>query len=193
MRLPAAWLLTAALLGVQHTAKGAQNMGPKRELPDDTLFNDPAVFCEGCYGMVQELYKLMEMWGKEKGSLEDHIDAALLAVCSTDRLRAYVLSPPKMMRLCSGIRAHYEDDLGLALLTHYSAKKRANVDKIFESVCRKAIPACPRNTKPMSVARQEKREKETNEPNKKDKKMKTETKEVKIERKSSSEKKKDEL
>lgn len=51
-----------------------------------------------------EVEKLMTMWQKEKGSVEDHIDTALHAACSTDRLRAYVLSPPKMMRLCSGIR-----------------------------------------------------------------------------------------
>nr|XP_053639753.1 uncharacterized protein LOC128693904 [Cherax quadricarinatus] len=105
----------------------------------------------------------MTKWKKEKGSLEEHIDAALLAVCSTDRLRAYVLSPPKMMRLCSGIRAHYEDEIGLVLLQQYSGKKKSNVDKVFQALCRKAIPACTRGIKPMSVARKEKMEKAAEE------------------------------
>lgn len=56
-----------------------------------------------------ELDSLLTKWKKETGSLEDHIDAALLAICSTDRLRSYVLSPPKMTRLCSGIRGEWAE------------------------------------------------------------------------------------
>ncbi|KAG7169626.1 uncharacterized protein LOC121865404 [Homarus americanus] len=163
MGFPAAWMVAAVLVVGQHAVGGVKEMGPKTQLPDDTLFKDPAAFCEGCYGMVHELHKLLLKWKKEKGSLEDHIDAALLAVCSTDRLRAYVLSPPKMVRLCSGIRAHYEDEAGLVMLKQYSAKKKPSVDKVFESFCKKTIPACPKGLKPMSVARKEKTEKAAEE------------------------------
>lgn len=158
MKINLSWTVVA--LAVAFTAvESAQEMGPKTKLPDDKLFSDPSAFCEGCYGLVHEIHKLLSRWTSEKGSMEDHIDSAMVAVCNTDRLRAYVLSPPKMLRLCSGILAHYEEELGLALLMNYG-KKNPKVDKVFDRVCRKAIPACPKNMKPMSVARKEQREKD---------------------------------
>ncbi|XP_071527118.1 uncharacterized protein [Panulirus ornatus] len=147
-------LTTLAVVGLLHQGVGGtKEMGPKPKLPDDTLFKDPAAFCEGCYALIHEANKLLTKWQKEKGSLEEHIDAALLATCSTDRLRSYVLSPPKMMRLCSGIRAHYEDDLGMAFLKHYSKKEIPSADKLFQDTCQRVIPACPRGVQPMTVAR----------------------------------------
>ncbi|KAK3892719.1 hypothetical protein Pcinc_003510 [Petrolisthes cinctipes] len=150
------WVVLTVLVVMTAAQKEEKPLGPKKQLPDDTLFNDPAAFCEGCYGMVHEAFKLLTLWKNEKGSLEEHIDATLLATCSTDRLRAYVLSPPKMMRLCSGIRAHYEEELGLSLMRYYSSRQQAGVDQLFEAVCKKAIPACPKGIQPMSVARKEK-------------------------------------
>ncbi|XP_064093615.1 uncharacterized protein LOC135206207 [Macrobrachium nipponense] len=155
-------------------AKDKVTFGPKAQIPDDKLFQDQVAFCEGCYGFVQEIHKLLMKWSKEKGSIEDHIDAAMVAVCSTERLRSYVLSPPKMERLCAGIRAHYEDDIGLALLTHYG-KRKPDVEKVFSEVCKKAIPACPKNMKPMSVGRKEQREKEAKEKAAKEKSEKQNT------------------
>lgn len=156
--------------------EGEKAAGPKTKVPDDKLFSDQPAFCEGCYAVVHELDSLLTKWKKETGSLEDHIDAALLAICSTDRLRSYVLSPPKMTRLCSGIRVHYLDDLGMAFMKKYAQKRDMTADEIFEATCRKIIPACPNGMKPMSVARKEKREeaeaeqkaKEKQEKNKKD-------------------------
>lgn len=157
------------------SAKAKVEFGPKAQIPDDKLFQDQVAFCEGCYGFVQEIHKLLMKWSKEKGSVEDHIDAAMVAVCSTERLRSYVLSPPKMERLCAGIRAHYEDDIGLSLLTHYG-KKKPDVEKVFSEVCKKTIPACPKNMKPMSVGRKEQREKEAEEKVAKEKEEKKEKK-----------------
>ncbi|ROT74845.1 hypothetical protein C7M84_006602 [Penaeus vannamei] len=133
--------------------EGEKAAGPKTKVPDDKLFSDQPAFCEGCYAVVHELDSLLTKWKKETGSLEDHIDAALLAICSTDRLRSYVLSPPKMTRLCSGIRVHYLDDLGMAFMKKYAQKRDMTADEIFEATCRKIIPACPNGMKPMSVAR----------------------------------------
>ncbi|KAK4294127.1 hypothetical protein Pmani_033222 [Petrolisthes manimaculis] len=167
------WMVLVVVVMVTATQKEDKPLRPKKQLPDDTLFNDPAAFCEGCYGMVHEAFKLLTLWKDEKGSLEEHIDATLLATCSTDRLRSYVLSPPKMMRLCSGIRAHYEEELGLSLMGYYSSRQQTGVDQLFEAVCKKAIPACPKGIQPMSIARkekmkaaEEKRAKEEEEKNK---------------------------
>ncbi|XP_050732942.1 uncharacterized protein LOC127006727 [Eriocheir sinensis] len=179
----------------------ALEMGPKKEIPDDALFQDRAAFCEGCYAMVHEVEKLMTLWQKEKGSVEDHIDTALHAACSTDRLRTYVLSPPKMMRLCSGIRAHYMDEIGLAILRHYTRKETRSVDHLFQDICRKAIPACPKGLTPMTVTRQESRkkaeeekEKEANTPTaQQDAKEKSTPKKDGTKGKTAAEKKKDEL
>lgn len=154
-------------------SSNATEMGPKTLLPDDALFKDQAAFCEGCYALVHEAEKLMTMWQKEKGSIEDHIDAAFLATCTTDRLRTYVLSPPKMVRLCSGIRAHYMDQLGMAVLRHYSKPTVPGVDQLFKDICVKAIPACPKGITPMSVAREESRKKAAAE--KEEKEATTET------------------
>ncbi|XP_068213498.1 uncharacterized protein [Palaemon carinicauda] len=172
-------VLTISVPAIE-SAKNKATFGPKTQLPDDKLFSDQVAFCEGCYGFVHEIHKLMTKWAKEKGSLEDHIDTAMVAVCSTERLRSYVLSPPKMERLCSGIRAHYEDDIGLALLTHYG-KRKPDVEKVFSDVCRKAIPACPKNMKPMSVGRKEQWEKEEAERAAKEDKSTTEEEEKKTE------------
>ncbi|XP_037804527.1 uncharacterized protein LOC119598901 [Penaeus monodon] len=159
-------------------AEGKKADGPKTKLPEDKLFSDQAAFCEGCYAVVHELDALLTKWQKEKGSLEDHIDAALLAICSTDRLRSYVLSPPKMTRLCSGIRVHYLDDLGMAFMKKYARKEDLTADEIFEATCRKIIPACPYGMKPMSVARKEKREEAEAEKKAKENKEKSNKKEA---------------
>ncbi|XP_045109691.1 uncharacterized protein LOC123503756 [Portunus trituberculatus] len=152
------WCVLVVVVLVVVTSN-ATDIGPKTLLPDDVLFKDQAAFCEGCYAIVHEAEKLMTIWQKEKGSIEDHIDAAFLATCTTDRLRTYVLSPPKMVRLCSGIRAHYMDQLGMAVLKHYSKPTLPGVDQLFKDVCVKAIPACPKGITPMSVAREESRKK----------------------------------
>ncbi|KAK7075107.1 hypothetical protein SK128_000398 [Halocaridina rubra] len=170
------WIIAPFLAMCLMSVKSEREFGPKTKIPDDNLFKDPATFCEGCYALVHEMDKLLSKWAKEKGSMENHIDAALLAVCSTERLRSYVLSPPKMERLCKGIRAHYEEELAMAFLRSYGQKKQ-NVDKVFTDTCRKSIPACPSNIKPMSVVRQEQREKEADEKAAKEKNVNTEKKE----------------
>ncbi|XP_042871938.1 uncharacterized protein LOC122253179 [Penaeus japonicus] len=177
-------VIALAVVSCVWMVEGEKRTGPKTKLPEDKLFSDQAAFCEGCYAVVHELDSLLTKWQKEKGSLEDHIDAALLAICSTDRLRSYVLSPPKMARLCSGIRVHFLDDLGMAFMKKYSRKEDMTADEIFEVTCRKTIPACPKGMKPMSVARKEKREeaeadkktKENKENNKKEDAQKKEKK-----------------
>lgn len=50
--------------------------------------------------------------------------------------------------------AHYTDEIGLAILKHYTRKESGTVDQLFQDICRKAIPACPKGLKPMSVTRQ---------------------------------------
>lgn len=65
MVLPAAWMTVALLVVIGagiHTTQAARDeggsndgkktVGPKSQLPDDKLFQDPAAFCEGCYGLV---------------------------------------------------------------------------------------------------------------------------------------------
>lgn len=61
--LAVTWVLLMAVLTA--ATQEDKPMGPKKELPDDALFKDPAAFCEGCYGMVHG--KWMVVWVKVFG------------------------------------------------------------------------------------------------------------------------------
>ncbi|CAL4125701.1 unnamed protein product [Meganyctiphanes norvegica] len=167
------YVILCLLLMVSGCCNGGK-MGPKTQVPDDSLFKDQAAFCDGCYAIVQEMHKLLLKWNKKSGSMEDHIDTALVATCSTERLRSYVLSPPKMMKLCSGIRAHYEDEIAENFMKHFSKAKKPKVEKVFNDICRKEIPACKKGMEPMTAARKEKWAKDEEE--KKSSKSKTKKK-----------------
>lgn len=140
------------------SSDGKVEYGPKNELPSGDLFKDPSAFCEGCYGFTTEVSKLLKKWISEDGSMEDHIDTAFVSACTTERLNSYVLSPPKMQKLCAGILAHYEEEVSLALLQLYTKHKRPSQEQTVRAVCEKAMPACRKNRKPLSVTRQEERD-----------------------------------
>ena len=64
-------------------------------LPKD--LQDPVLFCEGCYGTMYEIDNIMIELKHLK--LVERVREAMDKVCSTDLLRKYVFSPPKMSKV----------------------------------------------------------------------------------------------
>ncbi|XP_018007758.1 uncharacterized protein LOC108665510 [Hyalella azteca] len=142
---------------IQVNADGQIVYGPKAEIPADKLFQDPAAFCEGCYGLVMEVSKLLDKWEAEEGSMKDHVDTACFTACNVHKLNSYVLSPPKMVKLCTGILGHYEEALTTSLLLAYTRYEKPSPEQLTKMVCREAVPACRTGVQPMSVTRKEDR------------------------------------
>merc|ERR1711997_909814 len=81
-------------------------LGNPEELPKD--LRDPVLFCEGCYGTMYEIHALMTNTKHER--MDQRIANTLDQVCSTDLLRKYVFSPPKMSKVCKAMVKHFEKD-----------------------------------------------------------------------------------
>lgn len=65
--------------------------------PVPTELKDQFLFCEACYATITEV---TEMMIQSRGTtLKKRIKNALDSVCSTDHLRKYILSPPKMAKV----------------------------------------------------------------------------------------------
>ena len=68
----------------------------EKTLPKE--LQDSAIFCDGCYGTISEIRTMMER-SKGRKDLKVRIKEALKSVCSTDILRRYLFSPPKMVKV----------------------------------------------------------------------------------------------
>ena len=94
---------------------------------------DSSIFCEGCYGTVNEIAQMME---RNKGKkLGERIEEATGKVCSTDRLRKYVFSPPKMTKVRG------KQDTG---------RSKSNQQTLFS--IRPARPSSPRTGPSLSIS-----------------------------------------
>ncbi|KAF2352920.1 hypothetical protein FHG87_016324, partial [Trinorchestia longiramus] len=138
---------------IQINEKGEIIYGSKTEVPADALFQDAEAFCEGCYGLVMEVSQLLRKWSDEEGTMKDHVDAASYAACRRDKLRSYVLSPPKMVKLCTGILVFYYEPFTTALLLAYTQYEWPSQQHLLTAVCQKAVPACEPGALPMSISR----------------------------------------
>ena len=67
----------------------------KSDLPQD--LKDSVLFCEGCYGTMYEIDNMMIELKHLK--LTERVRESIHTVCSTDLLRKYVFSPPKMTKV----------------------------------------------------------------------------------------------
>jgi len=85
-------------------------MGPQ-DLKDSVLF------CEGCYGTMYEIDNMMIELKHLK--LTERVRESIHTVCSTDLLRKYVFSPPKMTKVCKAITNHFRADLEKLLRDRY--------------------------------------------------------------------------
>ena len=70
------------------------------DLPKD--LSDPVLFCEGCYGTMYEIDRMMINFKHLR--LEQRVNKSLAEVCHTDNLRKYVFSPPKMSKVSQSNR-----------------------------------------------------------------------------------------
>ena len=67
----------------------------KSDLPQD--LKDPVLFCEGCYGTMYEIDNMMIELKHLK--LTERVRQTINTVCTTELLRKYVFSPPKMTKV----------------------------------------------------------------------------------------------
>ena len=70
------------------------------DLPKD--LSDPVLFCEGCYGTMYEIDRMIT--NLKHMRLEERVGKTLAEVCHTDNLRKYVFSPPKMSKVSQSNR-----------------------------------------------------------------------------------------
>ncbi|TRY71717.1 hypothetical protein TCAL_06078 [Tigriopus californicus] len=112
------------------------------EKPVPSELKDPFLFCDACYATITEVTAMMV---QSKGSkLKQRIKTALDSVCSTDHLRRYILSPPKMTKACSALLKTWRFELEQLLQEQFHGGKESNVDILLETFCRgeSSIQAC---------------------------------------------------
>ena len=97
--------------------------------------DDPVLFCDGCFALVSEVEKDMSGSRLSGEKLQARITTSLAGVCSTDRLRAYMFSPPTQVKTCTAILAKYKHLLVSVLREEYRGGKVSSVDKLTQLFC----------------------------------------------------------
>jgi hypothetical protein len=67
------------------------------DLPPE--LRDAGLFCEGCYAAAVEMRHILTSTAAASQKLKQRVSVALDSVCSTELLRRYVFSPPKMSKV----------------------------------------------------------------------------------------------
>ena len=103
--------------------------------------DDPVIFCDGCFALVSEVVKDMSD-NTHKQTLQTRIEQSLNNVCSTDRLRAYMFSPPTQVKTCFSILNKYQHFLSNILKTEFSGGKTSSVERVTQIFCTEAREIC---------------------------------------------------
>lgn len=104
-----------------------------QDLPKE--LSDQVLYCEGCYGTMMEIDEFMIRLKHE--TLNTRIELTLDGVCSTDLLRKYVFSPPKMAKVSAYRSCHQSRTLQVLLFSGLQGNGRSFSQRYGGSFARK--------------------------------------------------------